>query len=123
MNKLIFMAALALAGASCATPDALTYDDVAGLPRQARLQLMQLASPEEMSAIYHGHLEHVAELPDVTPDERDVLARVGALATPEWYAGQAPGERVAADMAEAEQLVRGLSLGTMRAVANFGDDE
>ena len=104
-------------------PDALTYDDVAGLPRQERLQLMQLASPEEMSAIYHGHLEHVAEPPEVTPDERDVLARVRALATPEWYAGPAPGERATVDMAEADQLVQGLSLGTMRAVADFGDDE
>jgi hypothetical protein len=114
MIKLIFTTA-ALTLASCATPDAITYEDIAGRPRQEQIATMMLASPEEMAAIYRAHLDHVAALPDVTPDERAVLARVGSLVTPEWYAGE---DAAGAD--EAEQLVRGLSRGTLRAVAVLG---
>jgi hypothetical protein len=113
--KKILCAAAAITLVSCATPDAITYEDIAGRPRQEQIATLMLASPEEMAAIYRAHLDHVAALPDVTPDERAVLVRVGSLVTPEWYAGE---DAAGAD--EAEQLVRGLSRGTMRAVALLG---
>lgn len=111
---------LVLALTSCAAPDALTYQDVVDLPHQEQIHVMQGASPENMAAIYQAHLAHVAELPSVTPEERAALARARALVTPEWYSSDAPGERMRADQAEAERLVRGLSPATMRAVATIG---
>lgn len=117
MIKLIFATASVLALASCASTDAITYDDVAGRPRQEQLATMMRASPEEMASIYRAHLAHVAALPDVTADEQLVLARVSELVTPAWYTVP---EQAAEGEAEAEQLVLGLSFGTLRHVGTLG---
>ena len=122
MHTTTFAALLVLAVASCASPPALTYDDVAGHPREERLTAMNAASPEEMAALFRTHVEHVAARPDVTADERATLARVAALVSPEWSAADAPSERAEADEAEAERLIRGLSPATMRAVMALGGE-
>ena len=114
--------ALALAGASCVSPPALAYEDVAGHPREERLLTMGAASPEEMAAIFRTHLAHVAAGPGVTADERAAIARVGELASAEWSAVDAQSERAKADEAEAERLIRGLSPATMRAVMALGGE-
>lgn len=115
-----FAAAVALLAAiltsSCASPDAITYQDVAGLPRQERLKIFSLASPEEMAAIYRVHIGHIADLPAVTSEERALLATVGALVTPAWYTGDESAQE------EAEQIMRGLSRETMLAIVQLGGE-
>ena len=83
---------------------------------------MARATPEEMAGIYRAHIEHVASLPSVTMDERAVLARVGALITPESYGDGEKSPRTLSDEAEAEKLVRGLSVETARALIAIGGE-
>ena len=119
--KLLLAIALGLTPvASCASPP-VSLADVAGPPREERIAAMARATPEEMAGIYRAHIEHVASLPSVTMDERAVLARVGALITPESYGDGEKSPRTLSDEAEAEKLVRGLSVETARALIAIGD--
>jgi hypothetical protein len=101
--------ALVLALAGCAGPT--TYDDVAPLPRDARLAAFVAASPTEKAAIYREHFTHLAARDGVTAAQRDALTRAATLVSPDWYvlAPDAPGwaERVQAPRDEMERLVRG----------------
>lgn len=113
MHKLIFTAALALVGSSCAAPDAITYDDVAGRPREERLATLGRATDAERAAIIRTHYARVAAGPDVPTTDRAALARLVEL-VPEGDDAVASGE--------AERLMRGLGASTIRAVLALGGE-